>query len=155
MSSMLEQAIIDAKALKEAALKNAEQAVIDKYSSEIKAAVNELLENNEPEQIINEEMELPFASDPSMADDKEVEMELEFEFNPEDFQLDLESIKQQAEEDPESGGEEPQDTESLASDIGLESPEGDLGAEPAEGAGGVQARTEHPKSCEGHRSRCG
>ena len=42
MSSMLEQAIVDAKALKEAALKNAEQAVIDKYSSEIKAAVEEL-----------------------------------------------------------------------------------------------------------------
>ena len=39
MSSMLEQAIVDAKALKEAALKNAEQAVIDKYAPEIKAAV--------------------------------------------------------------------------------------------------------------------
>ena len=58
MSSMLEQAIIDAKALKEAALKNAEQAVIDKYSSEIKAAVEELLENNEPqEEIIQEDLE--------------------------------------------------------------------------------------------------
>ena len=131
MSSMLEQAIVDAKALKEAALKNAEQAVIDKYSSEIKAAVEELLEGNESHETIKEEMEVPFASDPSMADDKEVEMELEFEFNPEDFQLDLESIKQQAEEDPESGGEQPQDTESLASDIGLESPEGEMGAEPA------------------------
>ena len=30
MSSMLEQAIVDAKALREAALKNAEQAVIEK-----------------------------------------------------------------------------------------------------------------------------
>ena len=47
MSSMLEQAIIDAKALKEAALKNAEQSVIDKYSSEIKSAVEELLEGKE------------------------------------------------------------------------------------------------------------
>ena len=41
---MLAQAIVDAKALKEAALKNAEQAVIDKYSSEIKAAVEKLFE---------------------------------------------------------------------------------------------------------------
>ena len=36
MSSMLEQAIVDAKALKEAALKNAEQAVIDKYNKQKK-----------------------------------------------------------------------------------------------------------------------
>jgi len=117
---MLEQAIVDAKALKEAALKNAEQAVIDKYSSEIKAAVEELLEGNTSQQTIKEEMDIPFASDPSLADDEPVEMEMEFEFNPEDFRLDLESIKQQAEKDPTSGGEQPQDTESLAADIGAE-----------------------------------
>ena len=128
---MLEQAIVDAKALKEAALKNAEQAVIDKYSSEIKAAVDDLLENNQSEKQLIEEMDVPYASDPSLADDEPVEMEMEFEFNPEDFRLDLESIKQQAEADPTSGGEQPQDTESLASDIGLESPEGEAPAEPA------------------------
>jgi len=143
MSSMLEQAIVDAKALKEAALKNAEQAVIDKYSSEIKAAVEELLEGNDNSQkeVIQEEMDIPFASDPSLADDEPVEMEMEFEFNPEDFRLDLESIKQQAEEDPTSGGEQPQDTESLAADIGAsEAPEeppaedmGDLGGLLQEG----------------------
>ena len=44
MSELLEQAIVDAEALKEAALKNAEQAVIEKYSSEIKNAVETLLE---------------------------------------------------------------------------------------------------------------
>ena len=44
MSELLEQAIVDADALKEAALKNAEQAVIDKYSSEIKNTVEKLLE---------------------------------------------------------------------------------------------------------------
>ena len=142
MSSMLEQAIVDAKALKEAALKNAEQAVIDKYSSEIKAAVEELLEgndNNTQQEVIKEELNIPYASDPDLAQDKPVEMEMEFEFNPEDFRLDLESIKAQAEADPESAGEEPQDTESLAADIGLgeedlETPDldlgGDLAAEP-------------------------
>ena len=132
MSSMLEQAIVDAKALKEAALKNAEQAVIDKYSSEIKAAVEELLEGNDntQQQVIEEDLDIPYASDPDLAQDKPVEMEMEFEFNPEDFRLDLESIKAQAEADPESAGEEPQDTESLAADIGLggeETPELDLG----------------------------
>mgnify|MGYP003119232299 FL=1 len=49
MSSMLNQAIIDAKALKEAAIKNAENLVIEKYASEIKEAVNSLLEAPEDE----------------------------------------------------------------------------------------------------------
>ena len=44
MSSMLEQAIIDAEALREVALKNAEAAIIDKYSDQIKEAVETLLE---------------------------------------------------------------------------------------------------------------
>jgi hypothetical protein len=47
MSSMLEQAIVDAAALRQAALKNAEQSVIDKYAPEIKAAVENLLESVE------------------------------------------------------------------------------------------------------------
>ena len=44
MSSMLEQAIVDATALREAALKNAEAAIIEKYAPEIKNAVDTLLE---------------------------------------------------------------------------------------------------------------
>ena len=45
MSSMLEQAIVDAAALREAALKNAEQAIIEKYAPQIKEAVDSMLEN--------------------------------------------------------------------------------------------------------------
>ena len=44
MSSLLERAIIDATALKEAALKNAENLVIEKYSEEVRTAMNTLLE---------------------------------------------------------------------------------------------------------------
>ena len=44
MSSMLEQAIVDAAALREAALKNAEQAIIEKYAPHIKEAVESMLE---------------------------------------------------------------------------------------------------------------
>jgi hypothetical protein len=44
MSSLLERAIIDATALKEAALKNAENLVIEKYSQEVKSAMQTLLE---------------------------------------------------------------------------------------------------------------
>ena len=47
MSSLLEQAIVDAKALKEAALKNAEHAIIEKYAPDIKDAVQKLLEQDE------------------------------------------------------------------------------------------------------------
>ena len=47
MSSLLEQAIIDATALKEAALKNAEAQVLERYSVEVKDAIKNLLEQEE------------------------------------------------------------------------------------------------------------
>ena len=47
MSSLLEEAIVDARALKEAALKNAENVVLEKYSGEIKKALDTLLEQDE------------------------------------------------------------------------------------------------------------
>ena len=47
MSSLLKEAIIDAKALREAALKNAEHAVINKYSNEVRNTLNTLLEQEE------------------------------------------------------------------------------------------------------------
>ena len=92
MSSMLEQAIVDAAALREAALKNAEQSVIEKYAPEIKAAVNSLLEN---ESVITEQemgmeaaptaaIEAPFAA-ADQSPGKEVEMGIEFTFDAKDF----------------------------------------------------------------------
>ena len=56
-SSMLEQAVIDAEALKNAAVKNAEQTILEKYSTEIKDAVTSLLEQEEED---------PFAADDEM-----------------------------------------------------------------------------------------
>lgn len=47
MSSLLEQAIIDATALKEAALKNAEAQVLERYSTDVKEALRSLLEQEE------------------------------------------------------------------------------------------------------------
>ena len=46
-TSMLEQAIVDAETLKEAALKNAESTILEKYSTEVEKAVNSLLEQEE------------------------------------------------------------------------------------------------------------
>ena len=48
MSNMLEQAIVDAKTLREAARKNAETAVVEKYSDEVRTAVTQLLEEEDP-----------------------------------------------------------------------------------------------------------
>ena len=48
MSNLLERAIIDAKALKEAALKSAEQLVIEKYSEEVKTAMDKIIEQEDP-----------------------------------------------------------------------------------------------------------
>ena len=61
MSSMLEQAIVDATALREAALKNAEASIIEKYASEIKNAVETLLEEEPSEntETIAEDLDIP------------------------------------------------------------------------------------------------
>jgi hypothetical protein len=57
---MLEQAVIDAQALKEAAIKNAEQEVLEKYAGEIKEAVDTLLEQTEEEDLMGLEAEKDF-----------------------------------------------------------------------------------------------
>ena len=70
MSSMLEQAIVDAKALKEAAIKNAETAIIDKYQDEVRNAMDALLEQEE---------ELALETEESPLDQGSVEQELAVE----------------------------------------------------------------------------
>jgi hypothetical protein len=44
---MLEQAVVDANSLREAALKSAESAIVEKYSAEVKDAVGRLLEQDD------------------------------------------------------------------------------------------------------------
>jgi Txe/YoeB family toxin of Txe-Axe toxin-antitoxin module len=181
MSSMLEQAIVDATALREAALKNAEQAIIEKYAPQIKDAVESLLEGNdtgigvgsyvrhlesnqigrvhaidedgvqvegrdgkaflaemdqleEAEMLHEEEMggmgsmatsagvSAPIASAPQSAVDpsSQAELSMEFEFDPSDFQIDLNQVKAAATDDPMSAGEEPESTEDLLGDLGAD-----------------------------------
>jgi hypothetical protein len=127
---MLEQAIVDAAALREAALKNAEQSVIEKYAPEIKAAVNSLLENNtisEQESIMDTSpetsIEAPFAvADQSPGQEVEMGIEFKYEFNPQDF-LDLGELQQQAgqEENQTAVEAEQEDTQELMADLGLDS----------------------------------
>ena len=47
MSNMLEQAIVDAQSLREAAIKNAESEIVEKYSDEVREAVTKLLEQDD------------------------------------------------------------------------------------------------------------
>jgi hypothetical protein len=47
MSTMLEQAIVDAQNLKEAAIMSAESAIVDKYADEVRTAVATILEQEE------------------------------------------------------------------------------------------------------------
>ena len=144
MSTMLEQAIVDAKALREAALKNAEQAVIEKYAPEIKSAVESLLNEApeaEAEGSVASSVEVPYAAQPQTDSEQEVEMSFDFEFNPEDFQNDLEDLKANVDADPMSAGDELETPDETLGDLDLgggdEAAEGgdlDLGGE--EEAGG-------------------
>ena len=124
---MLEQAIVDAQALREAALKNAEQSVIEKYAPEIKAAVESLLEGDNKQEVIKEEYNIPYASDP-VDEEQNVEMVVEYEFNPEDFSLDLNSLQEAPEQAPEES----------AMDIGIDTPAATEEAPPAADAGGLE-----------------
>ena len=69
---MLEQAIIDAEALKEAATKNAETLVLEKYSNQIKEAVDSLLEQDDLGAELASPLDAPMgdptaAADPALA----------------------------------------------------------------------------------------
>ena len=139
---MLEQAIVDATALREAALKNAEAAIIEKYAPEIKNAVEALLEQPEEEEEIDlglgdeappappaatpEDVDAPpaYAGGEDMCpcpdDDEAVEIELSFD-----------DLKQMASQlAPEEGEQEPR--EEVALEVGEEEPLAEAVAEDDE-----------------------
>ena len=65
MSNLLEQALVDAKALKEAAVKSAENELLEKYADEMRSAVSRLLEQEE--EALTEEMAMGSGTGPEMA----------------------------------------------------------------------------------------
>ena len=102
MPTLLEQAIVDAEALKEAAMKNAEATIIEKYSSEVKAAVASLIEQ-EGENLLgdlDEEEE-----DPSPVMD-EVPYAVEEGDDPIMVRLDLEALERALDEEGSTAAEE-------------------------------------------------
>ena len=71
MSDMLKEAIVDAQALREAALKNAESAIIDKYSREVRTTLDKLLEQDE--------IDADLGIDPAIGADPEIDMGLDMD----------------------------------------------------------------------------
>ena len=135
MSSMLEQAIVDAAALREAALKNAEQSIIEKYAPQIKEAVNSLLDKG----VINEDVAMAASTEPtpsgieaplaaSPVTDPNQDVTLTLTDDEQVYEFDLEELKQP---DAQAASEEavPETTENLMGDLGLEAP--DTGGEDA------------------------
>jgi hypothetical protein len=110
MSTLLEQAIIDAEALREAAMKNAEASIVEKYSSEVKAAVESLLSEEFEEELDEEEEE----SDESPVMN-EVPYANEDGDSPVTVRLDLEALERALNE--EGSDEAEQTHEDLASEV--------------------------------------
>jgi hypothetical protein len=111
MSSLLEQAIIDAAALKEAAIKNAEAAILNKYSADIKEVVENLFEQEEVE-------EIPFGEEEEEEENESTALQ--------------DSIPDAFEEETESDSEIILSMEELKDMAdALSSAEGDLMGEPA------------------------
>ena len=123
MSSLLEEAIVDAKALKEAALKNAETAVLEKYSGEVKTALDTLLEqedalggDEDPDPDLME-----FAEEVPMAFATE---EIDGPAAEEIIEIDFDALKQRLEEeDEEVTGDDMIDATAMADEIALEESE--------------------------------
>lgn len=123
MSSLLEEAIVDAKALKEAALKNAENAVLEKYSQEVKGALSALLEQDDMGLGLEEET----ATDPELT---EFIDEVPYAFQNEELdapgldeivEIDFDALKQRLEEEDEVvEGDQLIDATAMADEIALE-----------------------------------
>ena len=82
MSSMLEQAIVDAASLREAAIQSAEQVVVERFSNQIKETVDQILEQEDPMaegELDEEALPLPGAAtdtgDPDAAPDADMPVE--------------------------------------------------------------------------------
>ena len=117
MSNMLDQAIVDAKALREAAIKSAEQAVVEKYAPEVKQAIQKLLEqepgdmgldaaDDEEESAVMDD--IPMAHDPDQAEEEVVV-------------VDLDQIIAAAEADADAGEDEFElARDEIADEVGIE-----------------------------------
>ena len=106
MSSMLEQAIIDADQLKETAKKTAEEAVVEKYQSEIKEAVEKILEQDE---VVETEMSIDPDGNLEVVGDLPATQTTDME---EVVEIDLNKLEELMAEEMEEDGLDPDDMSS-------------------------------------------
>tara|TARA_R100000664_G_scaffold32772_1_gene48265 strand:+ start:1322 stop:2383 length:1062 start_codon:yes stop_codon:yes gene_type:complete len=117
MSTLLEQAIVDAAALKEAALKSAENAILEKYAPQVKSAVASLLEQ--------EELDLGIEDEEAAVDALPLAAAEEAPLCPcpdEDEEIEIDFDQLQAMADELSAGEA-ESSEMLAAEFGAEGEE--------------------------------
>jgi hypothetical protein len=130
MTNMLEQAVIDAKSLREAAMKSAEASIVEKYSEEVKAAVSRILEQEEDPATAPED---PTAEGDPLADNTAMEnvpMSHTGTASEDDVVVvDLDDIIAAAESEDE-GEEFELDKEEIADEIGINLGDA-VGEEPA------------------------
>ena len=111
MPTLLEQAIIDAQELRDAALKNAESTILEKYNNEVKNVVETLLEQEEEMEMTGAMEEPAFAAaeeeEMCPCPDKEEEEVVTFSLD------DLKKMADELEGEPEG-------QEDLMADLGME-----------------------------------
>ena len=130
MYNILEQAIVDAKVLREAALKNAETAVLERYSDEVKGAIDIMLEAEMAP--VEEAIIMPSSesAEPALAaaegenlcgcPDEEEEVE---------WELSLDDLKAMSDSMPEG---EPVGQPALAGEFGVEEEEDEFALQESE-----------------------
>ena len=120
MPTLLEQAIIDAEELREAALKNAESTILEKYNNEVKNVVETLLEQEEEMEMMGamEEPTFGAAEEEEMCPcpDKEEVEKLTFSME------DLLAMSDELDGTPAMG--EPESQDDLMADLDMEPEEG-------------------------------
>ena len=132
-ANILEQAIIDAKALREAALKNAETSILEKYSAEVRGAIDVMLEAEMEDQNImehdmvtpEEEMEiapLAAAEGEDLCGCPDQEEEIEWELSLDDLKVMSDDME----------ADVPLSQDDLAVELGAEEEEGELALQESE-----------------------
>ena len=129
MSSLLEEAIVDAKALKDAALKNAENTVLERYSGEVRTALDTLLEQDDFGLGLGEETtpegDMSFADDVPFAFQNE---ELDAPAEDELVEIDFHRLKERIAEEEAAG--DPPRAEDLMSATEMAPEMGAMGEAP-------------------------
>ena len=118
MSNMLEQAIIDAKMLREAAVKNAESAIVEKYSDEVKTAVEKLLEQEDDDLGLDVSDDFGTEETPDESSAMEQVPMAHISEDEEVVVVDLDDIVAAASEEPEEE-EFSLDREEIADEVGI------------------------------------